>query len=150
MAVTAYFYGNFFKAAFNKEIDLDSDVIKLMLCTSSYTPNQDTHDYKNDVTNECSGPGYTAGGATVTGMTVSYNAGTNVCSFDANDVSWNAVTLIGGNAPRYAVLYDSSPGSDATRPLIGYIDFGGTDYAPNGGTLTVKWDSSGIGAVTVS
>lgn len=150
MAVSAFFFGPFFQSVMNKEIDLDSDTIKLSLHTNSMTPDQDTWRYKSSLTNECAGSGYTAGGATVTGMTVSYNSGTNVCSFDANDVSWNAITLTGGNAPRYAVLYDSSSGSDATRPLIGYVDFGGTDYAPNGGTLTVKWDASGIGAVTVS
>lgn len=150
MAITAKYYGLFFQSLFNKEIDIDSDTLKLMLCTTSYTPNQDTHRYKSSVTGECSGSGYTAGGATVTGVSVSYDAGTNVLSFSASDVTWSAVTLISGNAPRYAVLYDATPGSDATRPLIGYIDFGGTDYAPNGGNLVVKWDPAGVGGVTIS
>lgn len=150
MAISAKFYGLFFKSLCNKEIDLDSDVIKLMLCNSSYVPNQDTHQYKSSVTNEVSGTGYVAGGATVTPITVAYDTGTNTLSFDAPDVSWSGATLIGGNAPRIAVLYDSSPASDATRPLIGYIDFGDDSYAPNGGTLTIAWNASGIGAVTVS
>lgn len=150
MAVSAKYYGLFFKSVFNKEIDLDSDTIKVMLCTSSYTPDQDTHQYKDDVTNEVSGTGYTAGGATISGMSVSYNTSTNVLSFDGSDVSWTGATLVGANAPRYAVLYDSTPGSDATRPLIGYVDFGDDSYAPNGGTLAIAWNASGIGSVTVS
>ena len=150
MAVTAHFYGKFFQSLCNKEIDLDSDTLKLMLCTSSYTPNQDTHQYKSSVTNEVSGTGYSAGGATVGSIAVSYDAGTNKLSFDGADASWAGAVLTGGNAPRIAVLYDSSPGSDATRPLIGYVDFGDDSYAPNGGTLQVAWNPAGIGAVTVS
>ena len=52
MAVTAKWYGKAFQAAFNAEIDFNSDTIKAAICTSSYTPDQDAHDYFNDVTNE--------------------------------------------------------------------------------------------------
>ncbi|QIP43989.1 hypothetical protein G9444_6746 (plasmid) [Rhodococcus erythropolis] len=38
MAVTAKLYGLALQSAFNKEIDWDTDVIKVMLCTSAYTP----------------------------------------------------------------------------------------------------------------
>lgn len=145
MAVTAKFFGKFFVSLCNKEIDLDSDTIKLLLASSSYTPNQDTHQYKSDVSNEVTGPGYSAGGATVASVVVSYNAGTNVLSFDASDVTWPAASI----TARYAILYDSTPGSDATRPLIGYIDFGG-DVTSTGADFTVVWDSAGIGAVTVA
>lgn len=151
IAVTARYFSLFFKSAFNKEVDLDSDVLKVMLCTAAgYTPNQDTHQYKSQVTGEVSGTGYTAGGATISGVSVSYNSSTNVLSFDGGDVSWTGATLVGANAPRYAVIYDSTPGSDATRPLIGYVDFGDDSYAPNGGTLSIAWNAAGIGAVTVA
>jgi hypothetical protein len=145
MAVTAKFYGLFFKSLCNKEIDLDSDSLKLLLTSSSYTPNQDTHQYKSDVSNEITGTGYTAGGATVGSVTVSYDTGTNVLSFDANDVTWTAASV----TARYGVLYDATPGSDATRPLIGWIDFGG-DVTSTGADFTIAWNASGIGAVTVA
>lgn len=148
MAVTAKYFSLFFKSAFNKEVDLDTDTIKVMLCTSSYTPNQDTHQYKSSVTNEVSGTGYTAGGATIAGgLTVTYSAATNVLSFDGADVSWTGATLIGANAPRYAVIYDDTATDD---PLIGYVDFGDDSYAPNGGTLTLAWNAAGIGSVTIA
>ena len=145
MAVTAKFFGKFFVSLCNKEIDLDSDSLKLLLVNSSYTPNQDTHQYKSDVSNEVTGTGYTAGGATVSSVTVSYNSGTNTLSFDAADVTWATASI----TARYGILYDASPGSDATRPLIGYIDFGG-DVTSTGADFTVVWDAAGIDSVTVA
>ena len=145
MAVTAKFFGKFFVSLCNKEIDLDSDSLKLLLVNSSYTPNQDTHQYKSDVSNEVIGTGYTAGGATVSSVTVSYNSGTNTLSFDAADVTWATASI----TARYGILYDASPGSDAIRSLIGYIDFGG-DVTSTGADFTVVWDDAGIGSVTVA
>ena len=145
MAVTAYFYGQFFTSVFNKEIDIDSDALKVMLTTSAYVPDQDNHRYKSSVTNEISGTGYTAGGVALPSVVVAYTAATNVLMFDASDVSWPSSTF----TARYAVIYDSTPASDATRPLIGYVDFG-ADVAVSSGTLTLVWNASGIAAVTVS
>lgn len=145
MAVTSKYYGKAFLSAFNKQIDWDSDTIKVMLCTSSYTPDQDTHQYKSDITNEISGTGYTAAGATLTSTTSTYTGGTNVIALDAADVSWTGSTL----TARYAVVYDATPGTDATRPLISYVDFG-VDVSTTAGTLTVTWDSAGVCTVTVA
>jgi hypothetical protein len=145
MAVSIKFYGKAFLSAFNKEIDLDSDSIKVMLCSSAYTPDQDAHRYKSDVTNEIAGTGYTAGGATLTNAVMTYTAATNVLAFDGDDVSWPNSTL----TARYAVIYDATPGTDATRPLIGYVDFG-TDQTPSGSTFAIQWNASGIAAVTIA
>ena len=145
MAVTTFYYGPAFQSAFNKEIDIDSDVLKVMLCTSAYTPNQDTHQYKSSVTNEVVGTGYTATGATLTGVTVTYTAGTNTLAIDAADVSWASSTI----TARYAVIYDSTPPSDATRPLIAYVDFG-ADVSSSGGPFSITWDAGGIATVVVS
>jgi len=145
MAVSAKYYGLFFKSLCNKEIDIDTDTLKLMLCTSAYTPNQDTHQYKSSVTNEVTGVGYTAGGATVGSIAIAYNAGTNVLSIDGADVTWAASSI----TARYAVLYDSSPATDATRPLVGYVDFG-ADVTSTAANFAVVWDAGGIATVTVS
>ena len=145
MAVTAFFYGNAFVSAFNKEIDFNSDTIKVMLCTSTYTPNQDTHQYKSSVTNEVSGTGYTAGGNTLANCTITYTAGTNVLKLDADDTSWASSTI----TARYAVVYDATPATDATRPLICYIDFGENVSSTNG-PFSITWDANGIATVTVA
>jgi hypothetical protein len=44
-------YGNGLKHFFNKAIDWDTDAgIKIALTTSTYVPDQDAHDFFNDVT----------------------------------------------------------------------------------------------------
>lgn len=145
MAVTGKFFGLALQSAFNKEIDFDSDTLKVMLCTSSYTPDQDTHRYKSSVTNEVTGTGYTAGGATLASVTVTYNAATNTLTLDAADTAWSGSTI----TARYAVIYDSTPGTDATRPLIAFIDFG-QDVSTTAGTFTITWDAAGIASLTAA
>jgi alpha-D-ribose 1-methylphosphonate 5-phosphate C-P lyase len=102
MAATMKWYGKALLKALNKEVDFDTDTIKVALCTSSYTPNQDTHDYFDDITNELStGNGYTAGGATLANKTIGYTDGTNVIKLDADDVTWANSTI----TARYAIVY---------------------------------------------
>jgi hypothetical protein len=145
VAISHLMYGLSFTSTFNKEADWNSDTVKTMLCTSTYTPNQDTHQYKSSVTNEITGTGYTATGTTLTTPAVAYNTGTNVWSFDADDASWTTATI----TARYAVTYDSTPSTDATRPLLSYVDFG-ADQSVTGATFTVQWNASGIINITVS
>ena len=45
-------------------IDLTTDVMYMLLVTSAYTPNQNTHNFRDDITNEVTGTGYTSGGNT--------------------------------------------------------------------------------------
>jgi hypothetical protein len=139
-------YGSFLQKALNKEIDWDTDTIKVALATSSYTPNQDTHDYWNDVSaNEVSGTNYTAGGATLANKTMVYTSGTNTFALDADDVTWAASTI----TARYAIVYDASPGTDATRPLIGYVNFV-TDQSSSAGNFTVQWNAGGLLTVAMA
>ena len=143
--VTAKIFGLLFTSLWNKEIDYDTDIIKVMLTTATYVPNQDTHDYKDDVTNEVSGTGYTATGEALTSKTVTYTAGTNKHVLDAADVTWSASTI----TARIAVIYDSSPATDPTRPLLSYQDFI-SDQSSSGGDFTIQWNASGIIEITVA
>lgn len=139
-------YGLAFNSVFNKEADYNSDTIKTMLTTVTYVPNQDTHQYKSSVTNEVTGTNYTATGVTITTPTLAYNTGTNVFNFDADDAIWTTATISG---IRIAVVYDSTPATDATRPLLSYVDMGG-DQTVSAANFTVQWSASGIAAVTVA
>lgn len=116
MADTAQFYAGFWLSLGNKEIDFDADTFKVMATTSSYTPSK-AHRYKSDVTNEVSGTNYTAGGATLSSVTFAYDSTSQKVYLDAADVSWPGPIP----AARNFIIYDSSPASDATRPLIGVI-----------------------------
>ena len=139
-------YGQFLSQALNKEIDWYTDTIKVALLTNSYTPDQDAHNYYDDVVaNEVSGTGYTAGGNTLANKTNTYNSGTNVIVLDADDTTWSSSTI----TARYAVVYDATPATNADKPLIGYVDFG-SDQSSNNGNFTITWDATGIVRITVA
>ena len=129
-------YTSFKRDIMNGAIDLDTDTIKVMLTTSSYTPSA-THTKRSDITNEVSGTGYSAGGATIGSPTVT-NVSTNGV-FDGSDVSWTTSTI----TARYAVLYKSRGGASSADELICCLDFT-TDKTSTAGTFTIQWSASGI------
>lgn len=154
MAVNAYWYSNAFKTAFQKEWNWSGGSIKVMMTTSTYNAatGKTTHLYKTSVTNEVTGTGYTAGGSIIatgsTGGTPSVSG--TVCTLSYNTGSgtttWASATITGA---RYAVIYDNTPATDATRPLIAYVDFGG-DQTTSGGDFSIVWNASGIAQVSVA
>lgn len=149
MSVEGRLYGQVLESVFGGNIDWDNDTIKCGLTTVTYVPDQDAHDFWNDVTaNEISGTGYTAGGDTLTNKTVTtsaYAGGTNVFTLDADDATWTTSTL----TARVAVVYDATPATDATRPLICY-QLSSADVSTSAGTFTVQWSSAGIITIAVT
>jgi hypothetical protein len=131
-------YNSFKAYIMDGSIDLDTDTIDVMLVTSSYTPDQDTHEDKADVTNEVTGTGYTADGAALASKAVTIDDTDNEGVFDAADVTWSSSTI----TARGAVLYKDT-GSDATSLLICYLDFG-SDQSSSAGDFTISWNSEGI------
>lgn len=131
-------FNSFKRDIMNGGIDLDTDTIKVALVTSSYTPDQDAHDNFDDVTNEASGTGYSAGGATLGSVTVSADNTDNEGVFDAADTTWGSSTI----TARGAVIYKST-GTASTSKLIAYIDFG-ADKSSSAGSFTIQWNSEGI------
>ena len=61
---TAIGYGQAPKSFLNKEVDWDSDAVKVLLLDDTYAPNRNTHRYLSDITGEIIGTNYTAGGVT--------------------------------------------------------------------------------------
>lgn len=112
-------FNGFKKHLFAGDFDLDANTIKMMLVTSAYTPNQDTHEFRSSVTNEVAGTGYTAGGVTLTNKTVTQDDTNNRAAWDFDDAVWASATI----TARGAVVYKDT-GSAATDILICYIDFG--------------------------
>jgi hypothetical protein len=149
MAATANWYGQAFlgqwSATAARRVDWATDTIKVALTTSSYTPNQDTDVFFSDVTNEITGTGYTAGGATLGSKSTSYDNATNETRLLAGASSWTTATF----TYRYAIVYKST-GVSSTSPLIAYFDTGGNQTVTLG-TETITWDATfGVVKVTAS
>ena len=112
-------------------IDFDTNSFKAMLVTSTYTPNKDTHDKRDDVTNEVTGTGYTAGGV-ATVCTVTKDTATDRVTIQFAGVSWASSTI----TARGLVIYKSRGGASSADELVAYNDFG-SDVSSSGGTFAV-------------
>jgi hypothetical protein len=146
MAVSAYMFGQAIAKALNKEVSWTSDNIKVALVKDTYTPSQDTNQYWGDVVaHEATGTGYTAGGATLASKTLTYDGATNKTKLAAANAQWPASTV----TARYAVVYDDSPATNATKPLLGYVDFGANQSTSNT-TFEIVWSASGIFEITAA
>lgn len=121
--------------AFGGLVDFDTHTLKVSLHTS-YTPNQDSHDFFDDVssTEVSNGSGYTTGGVTVAG-TISVIGASNRTALIIVDPAWTAVT----KAFQHAILRRDT-GSAATSPLLGYIDLGSQNIA--GVNFTIDCDGT--------
>jgi hypothetical protein len=146
MAVTAFLYAPIFLAAFNKEIDIvgGTDNVFVGLTTSTYTPNQDTHNYYNDITNELTTTGgYTAGGQQL--VSDDFTQTNNVLKWDSTDPSWTSASF----TARRAFYYVDTAGASSTDALISWVDFG-ADETVASGTFTIVQHASGIFTVTAT
>lgn len=107
-----------------------TDSIKLILVDhGTDTPNVATDDFLDDI---AAGARVATSGAFTT---KTYTAGV----FDADDVT---LTSVSGASAESIVIYDDTPGTEATKDLIAYIDTAtGLPVTPNGGDIIVQWDS---------
>lgn len=117
-------------------IDFDTDTFKVMLVTSTYTPNKDTHEFRSSVTNEVSASGsYAAGGGTST-VTVTKDDTNDRPDVSFGNVSFTSATI----TARAAVIYKSRGGASSADELVAYVDFT-TDQSSTNGTFTVSFSS---------
>lgn len=65
--------------------------------------------------------------------------GKGILVLDGADVSWSTATI----TARYGIVYDSTPGTSSTNPLIGLMDFG-EDKSSSGATFSITWNALGI------
>jgi len=146
MAGTWKWYGKGLLAVMTGTVDLNSDTFKIMLTTSAYTPDQDAHDFRDDVTNEVGASGsYSAGGGTITGVSVTYDAASNEIRMVWDDLSFTSATI----TARTAVLYKSRGGAASADELIAYCTDSG-DVSSTASTFTVDVPTTAVLKVTVS
>lgn len=120
MAITSAVCNSFKQELFGGVHDVDTDVIKMALYTSAATLNATATAYTTS--NEVVGAGYTAGGNTLTGATISLDG--SVAIVDFSDTTWSSATI----TARGAMIYNSSKSNKA----IAVIDFGADRTSTNG------------------
>jgi hypothetical protein len=127
MANTLYDKGRqrFLEGQFN----MLSDTIKCILVdTGTYTPNFTAHEFLSDVS-------VSARVTTPVTMTSKATAGGAYDSADCTFVSVSGASI-------EAIIIYKDTGTDATSPLIAYIDTAtGLPITPNGGDIIVTWDN---------
>jgi len=129
--MTEFVYNSCIDDTARGNIDFDSNTFKAMLVTSSYTPNKDTHDKRDDVTGEVTGTGYTAGGVT-SAVTVTKDTANDRVTIQFGAVSWATSTI----TARGIVYYKSRGGASSADELVAYANFG-SDVSSSGGTFSV-------------
>lgn len=138
--MASVFYNNYFEELGKGNINYSANTFKLMLVTTSYTPDVDTHAFRSDVTGEASGTGYTAGGQTVDSVTITQDNTNNRAVVDFADETFSAVTLTNVNA---AILYKST-GVSSTDILIAYIEFAEGAQSTVANDFIVQPNASGV------
>ncbi len=111
------------------QFNWNTDTIKAMLIdTGAYTANFTSHEFLADV----SVASRITPGITLTGKSTTGGAA------DASDVTF---TSVAGPSIEAILLYKDT-GTEATSPLLAFIDTGtGLPITPNGGDIIVTWDN---------
>lgn len=125
-------YGSFWSDVLKGNVDCDTDTFYVLLTTSSYAPNYDTHARRSDVTNEVSGTGYTAGGNSITVTVSSYDTTNNRIDVTLGGTTWASSTITG----RQAVVYKRRGGAASADELVACVD-NGSDVISSAGTFTL-------------
>lgn len=139
MAITASgFYGLTLEKMFIDTAgqSMEAETHKGLLVTDTEAPNFDTHDFRNDITAECTGTGYSSGGTTITTTEITLSSG--VLKWDFDDVSWAASSI----ANAMALVTYFNVGTSATDQLLLLLDFV-TAVTTSSGTLTVAIAAGG-------
>lgn len=111
------------------QINWMTDTVKVILVsTSAYTPQTAVHQYLADIPVSAR----IAGPVTLTAKATTGGAA------DAADCTFTSVS----GATINAIVIYKDTGTDATSPLIAYIDTAtGLPITPNGGDIIVTWDN---------
>ena len=127
MANTLYDYCR--QRFLESQINWMTDTVKVILVsTSAYTPQTAVHQYLADIPVSAR----IAGPVTLTAKATTGGAA------DAADCTFTSVS----GATINAIVIYKDTGTEATSPLIAYIDTAtGLPIAPNGGDIIVTWDN---------
>lgn len=126
------------QAILNKEIDFDTDDIRCLLVSSSYTF-AETHDFVSDITNELSGGNYAR--QQIATRSFTEDAGNHWIKCDGADTTFASLEAVAGT-PATAIVYLYNA-ADAAARLICACPLT-TPPTPNGGDYKIVWGTNGI------
>jgi hypothetical protein len=111
------------------DVDLDDSIVLVLVDHADDTPAPTTDDFLDDIL----GAARVATSGAFASKT--FTAGV----FDAADITLTSVT---GDPAESIVIYNNTPGTEATKDLIAFIDTAtGLPVTPNGGNINVVWDA---------
>lgn len=144
MAITVAFYGLTMEKIAEQvgnDVNYLTGTVKLPLVADTYTPNRDTDDFWNDAQGSeiANGSGYTTGGETMAGKTITYDSASDQVRWDANDVTW---TFTASKTWRYAPMYIDTAGAASTDPLYSLLSWDSNQTVST--AYTLQWDAAGI------
>ena len=129
--------------SFKKEIllgqhNLESNTLKIALYTALATLDENTTEYTT--TNEITGTGYTAGGQTLSGVSVSTSGLIAYVSFD--NVVWDPASF----TARGALIYNAS----VSNKSIAVLDFGSDKQTSTKFTIEVPPDTATAAIIRIT
>lgn len=121
---------------------IEDETHKSLLVQDGYTHNYSTHDFRDDLTNEVSGTGYTTGGVTQTGTEITIAS--EILTFDMLDTVYSTVTIVDAMAQ----VFYTNVGSAGTDQLVCLQDFV-TPASATGADFTVQHAGGGVFTIDV-
>lgn len=129
---------NYFKTLLLKKVvDFVNDTFKIALMEPTFIYDVDTQQVYADISSDelSTAYGYTAGGASLSGVAVSQDDTNDRATAIWSNVTWN---ISGGDIScGGAIIYDDTVASPVAKPIVGYIDFNGAITTYSGGTMTI-------------
>jgi hypothetical protein len=116
---------------------------KCALVTAGYAFNP-LHNWFSDITNECTNPGYVAGGLAIAGRTIQEDDPGSQIKCDATDVTFASLGV--GTNPAASVIYRAT-GVPATSQLICYCALIAPPV-PDGNNFVIVFGANGVFRVT--
>lgn len=150
MAVSSGVYGTNLLAALQTTPNPDlsnetSGTFYVGMVTDSHTPDFHNDDKRDDISNEVTGTGYTAGGTSGGAASLtkqnSVSSGSVVFAL-GTDPAWTSSTISNAEA---AFVYKHDALDDNTR-LVCMIDFG-SSFSSTSGTFTIDFNAAASGGV---
>lgn len=145
-SVTLHLYDIFRRkqASGNGAVNLSTLAVKAMVVTGLYTPDQNLHDFRDDLgANEVSGSNYTAGGNTLANPVVTLSAA-GLVTVDFDDPATWLQHATGFSNGRRVILYVARGGVAGADELIGYSADFGADKGNVDGNFSVTVNASGL------